>query len=99
MTNVGADSTSNDSVVMTLSDSRYWRIALHAPITTPSTAPSTLPMTTRRRLTPMSAPQLVGDRLTGDRGAEVAAHRPRDPVRVTQRDRLVQIEFGGLGVR
>ena len=53
MTNVGADNTSSDSAVMTLSESRYWRMALHAPITTPSTAPSTLPMTSRRRLTPI----------------------------------------------
>ena len=53
MTNVGVLSTSSDSTVMTRSDSRYCRIAPHAPTTTPRTVPTTEPMISSRRLTPM----------------------------------------------
>ena len=52
MTNVGVLSASSASIVTTRSLSRYWRIAPHAPATTPSTVPTTEPITSSRRLTP-----------------------------------------------
>ena len=98
MTNTGVLSNSSDSTVMTRSESRYCRMALHAPMTTPIAVPSTEPMTSKPQADADAAPQLVGHRLAGDRRAEVAAHRARHPMHVTERDRLVQVEFGGLGV-
>ncbi len=47
---------SSDSTVLTRSETRYCRIAPHAPTTTPITVPSTEPITSSRRLTPMRRP-------------------------------------------
>ena len=43
-------------------------------------------------------PQFVGHRLSADGGAEVAVHHAGHPVAVADRDRLVEIQLGGLGV-
>ncbi len=53
MTKVGVLSTSNATAVTTRSLSRYWRMAPHAPATTPSAVPTTDPMTSSRSVTPM----------------------------------------------
>src|SRR6185369_299392 len=47
---------------------------------------------------PDPAPQLVGDGLTGDRGAEVAADGPRNPVHVALWNRFVEAQLGGLRI-
>ena len=52
-TKVGVLMISNDSRVTTRSDNLYWRIAPHAPSTTPITVPSSEPIANSRRLTPM----------------------------------------------
>ena len=52
-TNGGVLNTNRDSTVMTRSESRYCRIAPHAPTSTPTMVPTTDPISTNRRLTPM----------------------------------------------
>ena len=43
-------------------------------------------------------PQFVSDRLSADGRAEVAVHDTGHPVAVADRDRLVEVQLGGLGV-
>ncbi len=98
ITNDGVLITSRDNTVMTRSDSRYWRIAPQAPTTTPITAPDIRADDEQPQGHPDPSPQLVGHRLSGHRGAEVAADRTGGPVRIAQRNGLVEAEFSGFGV-
>ena len=90
--------TNRDSTVMTRSDRWYCRIAPHAPTTTPITVPTTGADDQQSQADADAPPQFVRHRLSADGGAEVAVYRAGHPVAVADRDRLVEVQLGGLGV-
>ena len=97
-TNAGVLMTSSDSTVMTRSDSWYCRIAPHAPTTTPMTVPSTEPMTSSRRLTPMRRHSSSDTGCPSMVVPKSPCTAPATQCAVAQRDRLVEVQLGGLGV-